>query len=148
MTIVTDQVTELPSAREISLTTSVGDGSPGGRVDWARFQCHRPTKRLLSAPAVLAASATQTPMMTVVPRIRVIASSPLVQVCEETPHAELVLSCDDYRRHVRYRRQRFSQEFVMARSAATTRPARTTSSLVQSERSEERRVGKECRSGW
>src|SRR5437016_1052726 len=105
-------------------------------------------KGLLSAHAVLAASATQTPMMTVAPRIRVIASSPLVQVCEETPHAELVLSCDDYRRHVRYRRQRFSQEFVMARSAATTRPARTTSSLVQSERSEERRVGKECRSGW
>src|SRR2546427_1362235 len=43
VTIVTDHVTELPSAREISLTTSFGDGSPGGRVDCARFQCHRPT---------------------------------------------------------------------------------------------------------
>src|SRR5438309_5862898 len=38
---------------------------------------------------------------------------PLVQACEETPHAELVLFCEDYRRRMRYRRQRFSQEFVM-----------------------------------
>src|SRR5207237_9994995 len=35
-TMVTDHVTELPSAREISLTTSFGAGSPGGRVDWGR----------------------------------------------------------------------------------------------------------------
>src|SRR6266850_985350 len=108
--IVTDHATELPSAREISLTTSFGGGSPGGRVDCARFQCHRPTNRLLSAHAALAASATQSPMTTVVPRIRVIASSRLLQACKEIPHAELVLFCDDHRRYARYRRQRFAQQ--------------------------------------
>src|SRR2546421_10170426 len=108
--MVTDHVTELPSAREISLTTSFGAGSPGGRVDCARFQCHRATNGLLSAHAALAASATQSPMMTVVPRIRVIASSRLLRACKETPHAELVPSCDAHRRYVRYRRQRFAQQ--------------------------------------
>src|SRR2546425_12257930 len=98
VTIVTDHVTELPSAREISLTTSFGGGSPGGRVDCARFQCHRPTNGLLSAHAAPAASATQRPMITVVPRIRVICV--------------LLLSCDDHRRPVRDRRQRFAQKSV------------------------------------
>src|SRR5258708_3024553 len=63
--------------------TSFGGGSPGGSVDCARFQCHRPTNGPLSAHAAPAASATQKPMITVVPRIRFIASSRLLQACQE-----------------------------------------------------------------